>query len=163
MSTITRNRPKIKPTRHTPRPDRPFGAGLLRSLPVERRDHTLDDEQWWACESNRFPEPMARGWEAAFERAIERGEVCCRCGLPPANGDRLTGGHCEACKTDILETEHLDRLLMSARMDVAESPLDAPIFCGICGKVSTVEPDTGLCGRCDSHAMDRCSVGNGGF
>jgi hypothetical protein len=44
------SRPVVKPSRRTARPSAPFGAGLLRSLPSYRADHSADDAAWWAAE-----------------------------------------------------------------------------------------------------------------
>lgn len=165
MTIMQHSHRKVKPTRVSPRDDRPFGAGLTHwTGQFTRVDHTAEDESWWAIESHRLPEPMAREWESRFERAVLAGEVCCRCGLPPEDErDGLRNGHCEACRMGILESERLDRLTMAARQDVPESPMDAPIFCGICGQAMRVEPDTGLCERCEALADDQCSMGNGGY
>jgi hypothetical protein len=58
---------------------RRFGAGILRTLPLEHAPYTFEDASWWAAEcaarasrDRRF-DTMAR--EAAELAAVERGHV----------------------------------------------------------------------------------------
>src|SRR5262245_3763229 len=48
MRMITRPRPGVKPTRHTAKPPRPFGEGILPSRPVDALPCTLEDLRWAA-------------------------------------------------------------------------------------------------------------------
>lgn len=48
MTIVAISKPRVKPTRNTPRRPGRFGAGLLRSLPTDRRNHTASDEAWAA-------------------------------------------------------------------------------------------------------------------
>ncbi len=58
--------PKVKPTRRAPRPERPFGAGILRSVPsAGRMPFSPEDEAWYvqnvvaANDENRHYDQLA--------------------------------------------------------------------------------------------------------
>lgn len=42
---------------------RPFGSGILPYVPMDRCDHTADDERWWA-EQQQGP---GIDWDAEFQ------------------------------------------------------------------------------------------------
>lgn len=60
------------------KPARRFGAGLLRSLPTYRADHTASDAAWWAAECARL-EDARLDQRAAESAAMDRMEagMCC--------------------------------------------------------------------------------------
>lgn len=70
MTTIfDATRPTVKSTRR-------FGAGLLRSTPVHRLDHTLGDERWLAADNARRAADRLldqRAAEAEAEARLEAG------------------------------------------------------------------------------------------
>jgi hypothetical protein len=68
MSILNRDRYPVKPIRRTPRPPSPFGAGLLRGLPVYRQVATAEDEAWALA---AFLEQRQREERAAMERAAD--------------------------------------------------------------------------------------------
>jgi hypothetical protein len=68
MSILNRDRYPVKPIRRTPRPPSPFGAGLLRGLPVYRQVASPEDEQWAI---HAFQEQREREERAALEQAAD--------------------------------------------------------------------------------------------
>jgi hypothetical protein len=93
MSSITRTRPPVKPTRHPPRLARLFGEGIFPSHEPRRMPYTAADQAWAAQHFNEdatdydvlipgpapirggSPEPDwdAMAWEAAAQARLERG------------------------------------------------------------------------------------------
>lgn len=57
---------------------RPFGAGILFSMPSYRLDCTLQDDAWWAEESRREEDKMLDRMAAEFEaqERIDAGLDC---------------------------------------------------------------------------------------
>jgi hypothetical protein len=89
---------KYKPTRHTPRPSAPFGAGIFTRL--ARFEPTDADRQWAAQAFNSSPEPDydTLAAEAAFVDAMSDltpVDLCRSCGQP-AEVDR--DGLCPDCE-----------------------------------------------------------------
>jgi hypothetical protein len=90
MSIFTRTRPSVKPTRHTPRPARPFGEEIYPDR-ERRMPYSAADLEWAARELNENatdyevlipgPAPIRGGssdwdamaWEAAAQARLERG------------------------------------------------------------------------------------------
>ena len=93
FTSVSRSRPRIKPTRKTALPaDHRFGAGLTFWASVyEHRDHTHADECWVAREfsdsegylDDATVDQMAAEaeLEARYERACELAAHCVQCGL----------------------------------------------------------------------------------
>jgi hypothetical protein len=54
---------------------KPFGAGILRSLPTYRLDCTFEDESWWAEEARREEDRMIDrlGREYEAQQRMEMG------------------------------------------------------------------------------------------
>ena len=94
MSIFARTRPPVKPSRHTPRPDRPFAEGIFPSHEPRRMPYTAADLQW-AAETSPFanerydvlipgmalrsvgvaPDPIGTPWQEAAARAASRSVV----------------------------------------------------------------------------------------
>jgi hypothetical protein len=96
MSTMTAARSKIKPTRRTARPDAPFGAGILRFVPlaVTCPDHFEPSELDRAAAAAMFGADA--DWSARMA-ADANGDDCEACGRPVGRGE-LEGGLCNVCQ-----------------------------------------------------------------
>jgi hypothetical protein len=55
---ITRSRPRVKPTRVSPRPPARFGVGLLGSTPTTRLSVPLSDMEWHEMMSNVYADEI---------------------------------------------------------------------------------------------------------
>jgi hypothetical protein len=66
--------PPVAPVR-VPLSRKPFGAGILRSLPTYRLDCTFEDESWWAEEARREEDRMIDrlGREYEAQQRMEMG------------------------------------------------------------------------------------------
>lgn len=104
MSIMHQQTRRVKPTRRTPRPDAPFGVGVLRSLPEARWGHTAADEDWYAREFAAADGPTdaeldalaaERAWEDAAADGFLADERCARCGW--ATDFRDARGWCPPC------------------------------------------------------------------
>lgn len=110
MATIlARRTPRVKPTRHTPRPAAPFGAGVF---PRTRRFEPSEADRRWAAElfgaqADEFTDEDLALLEAQAEQArweamremIEAGERCACCGVRESDGFEIDPGTglCNAC------------------------------------------------------------------
>jgi hypothetical protein len=92
MSIIIGHRRPVKVTRRTPRPDAPFGAGILRFAPYGgTMPYNVADLEWAAQEFGRDAD-----WDARLA-ADANGEECHTCGRPVERGE-LEGGLCNVCQ-----------------------------------------------------------------
>lgn len=134
--------PNVKQHRRSPRPDRPFGAGLL--------PHTRDDELWLAQHGADDREPtdaeweamaLQAAWEERWEAAIVGEDRCAACGRI-ATGE-LTASLCDACSLAI------------------ENGIER---CAACQRPGDIDPETSLCPPCLRAAEEKHSAsGNRGY
>jgi hypothetical protein len=82
---MTRSKPRVKPTRVSPRPPARFGAGLLGSTPTTRLSVPLSDLDW----HSHIESIYETSWDedAALEQRAAEAEACDRLSRGYIHGD----------------------------------------------------------------------------
>jgi hypothetical protein len=70
MGTLVRRSLRVKPTRRSPYPEEPFGAGILRGVPTHHINRSVSEETWAILAFLEQREREQR-WRTSIERAAD--------------------------------------------------------------------------------------------